>query len=181
MRQRQERQERIRLSREETKWELERKQNAVKNLYGADVATEGTKDTEDEKLKEFLEVMRPRKAAQGRTWANDDVLAAREGRDAVLNGKKTKAKAIVSAVPNKKPGGDGMLVAKTHVVFGGDSDDDEYEDLPPKKDDEGENGKVDEAEVPVEEETRKESVAFDSGLSDLEYMKLRMKKLDEVS
>ncbi|KAJ3031787.1 hypothetical protein HK097_005409, partial [Rhizophlyctis rosea] len=188
IRQRKERQERIRQSREETQKDLERKQNAVKNLYGADVASaEGsTNNKEDEKLKEFLEVMRPRKAAQGRTWANDDVLAAREGRDAVLNGKKMKAKAVVSAVPNRKPGGDGLLVAKTHVVFGGASDDDEYEDLPPNKAEEEEkrsgeakNGETEGAEDEEEEESRKESVAFDSGLSDLEYMKLRMKKLDE--
>ncbi|KAJ3044977.1 hypothetical protein HDV00_012396 [Rhizophlyctis rosea] len=188
IRKRQERQERIRLSREETQKEVERKQNLVANLYGAEVDAE--KEKEDAKLKEFMEVMRPRKAAQGRTWANDDVLAARDKRGAkpsespaVAEGGKVKA--VVSAVPNRKPGGDGLLVARTKVVFGGDSDDD-YEDLPATKDLE-EEGKDDEADgradtnnaMDAEGDVKQDSAVFDSGMSDLEYMRMRMKKLDE--
>ncbi|KAI8816731.1 uncharacterized protein EV422DRAFT_561394 [Fimicolochytrium jonesii] len=165
---REERAERLRKQKEETNHDMERKQKLLNNLYA---------DKDDSKLKEFLEVMRPRAAARGRTWANDEVTGSEE---AVGKGKP-KVQAKVLAVANKKTGGDGMLVTKTHVTFE-DSEDELYDELPPKQDAAKSSSTTNEKAGDDEEEGPEEpadSVAHDSGMSDLEYMRSKMKALAE--
>ncbi|KAJ1972817.1 Multiple RNA-binding domain-containing protein 1 [Dimargaris xerosporica] len=95
-------------------------------LLNADLKTEQSrlaqmyKDTlNDSRFHDFLKVMQPR--ALTRTWADNE--------NAQDPGKPTaKVSAQVLAVPNKKSGGAGLVVTKSHVKFA-DSDD-EYEDLP---------------------------------------------------
>ncbi|KAI8921384.1 hypothetical protein DFJ77DRAFT_161675 [Powellomyces hirtus] len=170
-RKREERAERLRRQNEETNQEMERKKKLLGNLYA---------DQEDPKLKEFLDVMRPRAAARGRTWANDDVTATENS--------ATKVNAKVLAVPNKKTGGDGMLVTKTHVTFN-DSDDELYDELPPAdkaKDGNAKGGDSKQVEAEKEEEEEEDDVpvpgdsaAHDTGMSDLDYLRSKMKPLDE--
>ncbi|KAJ1910831.1 Multiple RNA-binding domain-containing protein 1 [Tieghemiomyces parasiticus] len=74
----------------------------------------------DPSFQEFAHVMQPR--TKTKTWANDD-LPASKAKAAV-----PKVSAQVLAVPNRKPGGAGLTVTKTHVTF--KDSDDEYEDLP---------------------------------------------------
>ncbi|KAJ3360268.1 hypothetical protein GGF32_008515 [Allomyces javanicus] len=86
-------------------------------------------------LQTYLEVMKPRTTKT--TWANDD---GTEGRPETAAPKATKkkkkgedVKVEVQAVPNRKPGGQGMLVTRSHVTFAGSDDedsDDEYQTLP---------------------------------------------------
>lgn len=123
--------------------------------------------------------MRPRAAKKGRTWANDDTLEQEDKRG------KTKVKAKVLAVPNKKTGGDGMMVTKTHVTFE-DSDEELYDEMPNKDNEakagETETGENVDANVDGDEEDlseERDTTAHDSGLSDLDYLRSKMKKLDE--
>ncbi|KAI8833917.1 hypothetical protein BC829DRAFT_426357 [Chytridium lagenaria] len=153
---REETEERLRKHREATLLEQEKKQKYVSALYAAD---------QDPKLKEFLEVMRPRAAAKHRTWANDDL----DVLDQVMKKNVGKGvKAEVMAVKNRKAGGEGMLVTRTHVRFGGDEGvggedgDEDYQDLPVE-------------EVPVLEEKEVDEKVHDAKVSDLDYFKSRMK------
>ncbi|KAJ3277060.1 hypothetical protein HDV01_000112 [Terramyces sp. JEL0728] len=91
---------------------------------------------EDDGLKEFLEVMRPRKAAQNRAWGNDDVVAAHAN----------KHDTITPLLPQ--------------------GEDDLYEDLP--------KGLSDDEDEPLGE-TQESNVAFDSTVSDLDYLRMKMK------
>ncbi|KAJ3326012.1 hypothetical protein HDV06_002397 [Boothiomyces sp. JEL0866] len=93
---------------------------------------------EDDGLKEFLEVMRPRKAAQNRAWGNDDVVAAHAN----------KHDTITPLLPK-------------------DKDDDLYEELPKGLSDDDE-----ELDETPNEDTK---VAFDSSLSDMDYLRMKMK------
>ncbi|RKO84594.1 hypothetical protein BDK51DRAFT_15034, partial [Blyttiomyces helicus] len=150
---RKERLELERKSREEAAAETTRKANLLASIY------EDSDNPTDPKLSEYLSTMRPRSAARGPTWANDDVIAAR-----------------------KQPGGEGLLVTKTHVKF--DLDDDEYADLPAANvaDDEDEDLDAGDAaetdEMEEDDESRK--VALNPNLSDKEYFQSKMKLLDEV-
>ena len=111
-------------------------------------------DSDDEGFKEFLEVMRPRQAASSRTWGNDDITAV-----------KGKEKQTVSKVIPPNP------------------EDDLYQDLPNNyhgEEDVDENASI--ASEPLSEsgsanvyQNNPKSIAFDSTLSDLDYMKLKMK------
>ena len=107
-------------------------------------------------FKEFLEVMRPRQAAASRTWGNDDITA--------VKGKENQT--VSTLVP-------------------ADPEDDLYQDLPSKY-----HGEEDEEDVASEpatdsgepvDSTTTNSIAFDSTLSDLDYMKLKMKESLEKS
>ena len=111
-------------------------------------------DSDDDGFKEFLEVMRPRQAASSRTWGNDDITAV-----------KGKEKQTVSKILPSNP------------------DDDLYQDLPNQYygEDAEENDSV--ASEPLTEsregkrdEEPSNSIAFDTTLSDLDYMKLKMKQ-----
>jgi multiple RNA-binding domain-containing protein 1 len=112
-------------------------------------------DSDDEGFKEFLEVMRPRQAASSRTWGNDDITAV-----------KGKEKQTVSKVIPPNP------------------EDDLYQDLPNNyhgEEDVDENASI--ASEPLSEsgsanvdQNHPNSIAFDSTLSDLDYMKLKMKE-----
>ncbi|KAJ9082652.1 Multiple RNA-binding domain-containing protein 1 [Entomophthora muscae] len=109
--------------------------------------------------------MQPRSKAK--TWANEDTAILGNG----AQGKKAKVKAQVTCVPNKKTGGQGQLLTKTHLKF--EDDDDLYETLPSTK--EAEESK----DKPVQL-SKDEKVVFNNAVSDLEYLKSRMKKdLDE--
>ncbi|KAI8388663.1 uncharacterized protein BYT42DRAFT_560822, partial [Radiomyces spectabilis] len=101
-------------------------------------------EDKDSKLKEYLQVMTSR--TKSKTWANDDVNA---------NETSVKAKVKTAAVANRKTGGAGQLLTKTHVTFE-DSDDELYEDLPAQKpkdttDNDGDSEEEEEAEVEDEE------------------------------
>ncbi|KAI8999531.1 hypothetical protein BC832DRAFT_564521 [Gaertneriomyces semiglobifer] len=150
-RKRAERQERIQKQREETENDAKRKQTLISKLYA---------DEQDPKLKEFLEVMRPRSLARGKTWANDDILP--EDANTI---KKSKVKAKVLTVPNKKTGGDGLLVTKSHVTFD-DSDDELYDDLPAAGTDQEE----------AVNDNGQNSVAHDNTLSDMDYLRMKMNR-----
>lgn len=107
-------------------------------------------DSDDESFKEFLEVMRPRQAASSRTWGNDDITAV-----------KGKEKQTINI------------------------NDDLYQDLPStyhgEEDEEDEPLQDDAASVNSEPRTESgaetsNSIAFQSTLSDMDYMKLKMKE-----
>ncbi|KAI0236715.1 Multiple RNA-binding domain-containing protein 1 [Massospora cicadina] len=120
---------------------------------------------EDPKLKEFLEVMQPRSKAK--TWANEDTAMLGKGEPL-----KDKVKAQVTCVPNKKAGGQGQMLTKTHLIFG--DEDDLYEALPS-------NHEVVEDVPDVPEPQKDEAVVFNPEVSDFDYLKTRMKKdLDEA-
>ncbi|ORX74678.1 RNA-binding domain-containing protein [Linderina pennispora] len=145
----------------------QRSQRAIRTLYEEILA--GNQD--DPRFKEFLQAMAPR--AKNKTWTNDDyanwqdseikavekAVAARreqiEGKGAVKN------KAKVEMVVNKKPGGAGQMVAKTHVKFG-DSDD------------EGEGEDEDEEDEAAGDDSKNDN------LSDLDWLRMHMSsKLDD--
>ncbi|KAJ3195183.1 hypothetical protein HK101_000893 [Irineochytrium annulatum] len=157
-----EREERVKAQREATLMERERKEKLVSALYA---------DEADSKLKEFLDVMRPRTSARAKTWANDDGLRA-DGSGTVKGAKARGITAQVQTVANRKTGGEGMLLTKMHVKFVGEDDEeegDEYQDLPLAPEAGAEK-------MGEEKDAAKDSVATDAALSDLEYMKARMKR-----
>ncbi|KAJ3287678.1 putative RNA-binding protein 19 [Rhizoclosmatium sp. JEL0117] len=92
----------------------------------------------DPKFQEFLDVMRPRGAAKGRTWANDDL-----GKDFVWDPKAAG------------------------VAVEGEEDDGEYQDLTLN---DGETNDID-----GKDEPEPDAIAHDSGLSDMEYLRSRMR------
>ncbi|KAJ3314169.1 hypothetical protein HDV04_000941 [Boothiomyces sp. JEL0838] len=112
--------------------ETEKKLNPKQLKFLADIE-------EDDGLKEFLEVMRPRKAAQNRAWGNDDVVAAHAN----------KHDTITPLLPK-------------------DEDEDLYQDLP--------KGLSDDEEDAIEDKPENDAkIAFDSSLSDLDYLRMKMK------
>ncbi|KAJ3375888.1 hypothetical protein GGF31_003093 [Allomyces arbusculus] len=104
-------------------------------------------------LQTYLEVMKPR--ATKTTWANDDGTEARPDTAPKATKKKNgeDVKVEVQAVPNRKPGGQGMLVTRSHVTFAGSDDDDsddEYQTLPARGSAAAKAGSDDEDEEDVE-------------------------------
>ena len=82
----------------------------------------------------------------------------------------------MTAVASRKTGGDGILLTKTHVKFGGDSDD-EYEEVP-KANSEVVNQKEEEEvpiEVPRQTEEEVQPAARASAMSDMDYLRSKMK------
>ncbi|ORX45758.1 RNA-binding domain-containing protein [Piromyces finnis] len=143
--------------------ELERKKKFLSEIYG---------DETDEKLQEYLNVMKPRSHAK--TWTNDD---GSKQDDATIRGKP-KIQAI--AVPNKKPGGEGLLVTKTHLTF--DDSDDEYEDIPKKteesnKEEKNESNDInDNNEMDIEDNPEIEKK---STISHMDFLRSKMRKKEE--
>lgn len=142
--------------------EMKRKKEHLAKLYQAE---------NDPKLREYLEVMQPR--ATTKTWANDD--AVELNTEKVGHGRennRTKARAQVVALKNRKPGGEGMMVTQTKITFE-DSDDELYDNLPVVKADskEEESGDIEMSEAPKED-----NLVNDSGVSDLDWLKSRMAK-----
>ncbi|ORX86199.1 RNA-binding domain-containing protein [Anaeromyces robustus] len=121
-----EKEEKRQKNKQQVEKELERKKKFLTEIYG---------DETDEKLQEYLNVMKPR--SQTKTWTNDD--GSRQDNNTIRG--KPKIQAI--AVPNKKPGGEGLLVTKTHLTF--DDSDDEYEDISTNKNTE-ETNKIEKAD-----------------------------------
>ncbi|KAI9291291.1 RNA-binding domain-containing protein [Neoconidiobolus thromboides FSU 785] len=105
----------------------------------------------DQKLKEYLEVYQSR--TQTKTWANEDT----------ANSFQPKVK--VQTVKSKKAGGENVVLTKTHLTFDND-DDDEYQDLNKDTKVEGEK----------EKELEKDELVFDNNVSDMDYLKARMKQ-----
>ena len=141
--------------------EMKRKKEHLAKLYQAE---------NDPKLREYLEVMQPR--ATTKTWANDD--AVELNTEKVGHGRennRTKARAQVVALKNRKPGGEGMMVTQTKITFE-DSDDELYDNLPVvKADAKEENADIEMSEAPMED-----NLVNDSGVSDLDWLKSRMAK-----
>lgn len=74
-------------------------------------------------------------------------------------------------VESKKRGGEGILETKTHVKFVDseeDESDQEYDDLPEKKDEMNEENQI------------PSSLAHNSNISDLEYFKSKVKPIEEI-
>ncbi|KAI8612512.1 hypothetical protein BC830DRAFT_1136316 [Chytriomyces sp. MP71] len=104
---------------------------------------------QDPKFKEFLDVMRPRGAAKGRTWANDDDVPV----------------GVVDPLWNPN-----LAVAKEVA----EEADDMYQDLSGNKDSEG--GNEDDATAGEEEpEPAVDAIVHDAGMSDLDYLRSRMR------
>eukprot|EP00051_Salpingoeca_urceolata_P001961 m.45608 g.45608 ORF g.45608 m.45608 type:complete len:1034 (+) comp11795_c0_seq3:145-3246(+) len=125
----------------------------------------------DPKLKEFLDVMRP--SGKKHTWANDagGTVAARPGDVDKAQRKARKVKALVEAVDMRRPGGEGLKTVRTHLAFEDDSDD-EYQEVKAaggNDDDEGSGSSDDE-----KSDDDADKPALNSGLSDMEYLKLKM-------
>lgn len=136
---------------EAQKGEAERKKQHISKLY---------EDLENPKLKEYLGVMSKKK---GQTWANDDIAATKEdGPEKARKNGKAAPKVATVAVANRKTGGTGQVLTKTHVTFD-DSDDELYESMPPSKDEDEQ-----EEEEPVED---KSAI---SNMSDLDYLRSKM-------
>ncbi|KAF9189270.1 hypothetical protein BGZ51_009717 [Haplosporangium sp. Z 767] len=145
--------------------ELRKKKEHLAKLYQAE---------NDPKLKEYLEVMQPRTVSK--TWANDD--AVELNTEKVGHGRennRTKARAQVMAIKNRKPGGEGMMVTQTKITFE-DSDDELYDDLPTtaKADDRNETEDVEMSAAPKED-----ALVNDAAVSDLDWLKSRMKKPED--
>lgn len=140
---------------------MRRKKEHLAKLYQAE---------NDPKLREYLEVMQPR--ATTKTWANDD--AVELNTEKVGHGRennRTKARAQVVALKNRKPGGEGMMVTQTKITFE-DSDDELYDNLPIAKAD----TKEESADIEMSEAPTEDSLVNDSGVSDLDWLKSRMAK-----
>ncbi|KAJ3203059.1 hypothetical protein HDU67_010430, partial [Dinochytrium kinnereticum] len=151
--------ERLQRHREALQIERENKQKFVSALYAAE---------NDPKLKEFLEVMRPRSSAKQRIWANDD-LGVVDGASSSVRRGAAGVQAEVAVVRNRKAGGEGMLVTRTHVRFGADVDgeeEEEYQDLA---------GKQQQEEVEEEVVREEDKTVHDAKVSDLDYFRSRMK------
>ncbi|KNE60218.1 hypothetical protein AMAG_05631 [Allomyces macrogynus ATCC 38327] len=105
-------------------------------------------------LQTYLEVMKPRTTKT--TWGNDDGTEARPDTAPKATKKKKKGEDVkveVQAVPNRKPGGQGMLVTRSHVTFAGSDDEDsdeEYQTLPARGSVAAKAGSDDEEEEDVE-------------------------------
>lgn len=164
-------------NRETVKKELDRKLRIMAELYGADAAEQLAK--EQGKLDEYLEVMQPRSTS--RTWANDQI-AANPDQKIVGKGpatRKGKPKAEVLAVANRKPGGEGLLVTKSHVTFEDDEDDasdGEYQDVivkPSSADGADDDQDMEDEELEPDDDT---NVAKNPEISDMDYFRARMSK-----
>lgn len=127
---------------EKAKADLERKRAFLSAIYDA--------EQQDPDLAKYLGAAKPK--SKTKTWENDDetlasVMPVPTGKKQKM-GEKRKNKSVhvdVKAIPNKKPGGEGLMVAKTHVTYSdsgddrqnnapvdeGSSDDELYEDFAP--------------------------------------------------
>ncbi|KAJ2960379.1 hypothetical protein NQZ79_g4192 [Umbelopsis isabellina] len=142
---------------EAQKGEAERKKQHISKLY---------EDLENPKLKEYLGVMSKKK---GQTWANDDIAATKEdGPEKPRKNGKAAPKVATVAVANRKTGGTGQVLTKTHVTFD-DSDDELYDSMPASKDEDEQ-----EEEEPVEDKS-----AINS-MSDLDYLRSKMTLKEDV-
>ena len=82
-----------------------------------------------EELQQKKDMLKPKSKSFG--WADED--AALSATVKPSGPHKPKIKAEVTTVPNRKPGGDGMLLTRSHVQFQQDEDEDDlYQDLAPR-------------------------------------------------
>ncbi|KAH9252538.1 hypothetical protein BASA81_009497 [Batrachochytrium salamandrivorans] len=119
---------------------------------------------DDPKLKEFLEVMRPRAAAKNRTWTNDDVLAAHQNDSEFV-------KVSVQVPVNEED----MLYDELPTTASAVA-----EDIDPIASIDNSSNELVANKVTPEQDSRFSSAAFDSKLSDLEYMRSKMKKPEDL-
>lgn len=135
--------------------EVSKKKAFLKSIYDG--------EEQDPDLAKFLAAHRPK--TKTRTWENDGELVFKGEQEAP---KKKPKRLKVVPVLNKKPGGDGLLVTKTHVTFDSEgedainnesralaeSSDEDYEDFIPRgpvDSDEEESVISDKGEVQSEE------------------------------
>ncbi|KAG0349230.1 hypothetical protein BG004_000454 [Podila humilis] len=147
----------------EASLEMKKKQDHLAKLYQAE---------NDPKLKEYLEVMQPR--AVTKTWANDD--AVELNTEKVGHGRennRTKARAQVVALKNRKPGGEGLMVTQTKITFD-DSDDELYDNLPTKAAEKDEDAEM--ADIEMSEAPKEDTLVNSNEVSDLDWLKSRMQK-----
>lgn len=137
----------------------------------------GSNLEEDPEFQEFMEVMRPRSSS--RLWANDDTAPGRENVGQRMPRPKKGGRGIqreITLVESKAPGGSGMFLKRTHQRFTadeaieeqGDSSDEEYQDVRESYDED--------EEIPEENLDEIDQDVLDDGVSDLDYLRTRMKK-----
>lgn len=138
--------------------EMEKKKDHMEKIY---------MDRKDDMLQEYLETMQGR--ARTQTWANDDLT----GREKLATTESvvvpsSKIKTRVLAVPNRKPGGQGLMVSKTHITFSDDEDSEAEMEQEQKEEEKGEEKD--------EIKGKKADLVHDESVSDLEYLQSRMTK-----
>eukprot|EP00002_Diphylleia_rotans_P037967 TRINITY_DN8561_c0_g1_i1.p1 TRINITY_DN8561_c0_g1~~TRINITY_DN8561_c0_g1_i1.p1 ORF type:complete len:683 (+),score=195.43 TRINITY_DN8561_c0_g1_i1:100-2148(+) len=117
-------------------------------------------DQSDPKLQEFLSVMNP-KAHDKFFWSNDDV---KPKIDVVV--KEVKKEKVAS----KKTGGDGLFLERAHVKFDDDESEDElYNEIP----DTTRFADEEKEDIP---EVKTDNLAYNAKVSDLDYLRSKMKK-----
>jgi multiple RNA-binding domain-containing protein 1 len=115
----------------------------------------------DPKLQEFLQVMRPRGSGKARTWANDDELGLLA--DSVEDRGKQK----------KQVNGrhSDVVMGKDLIVTAGEEDDEEYQDLSKIANSEQGSSVGDQQKIIA----APDPIANDKTVSDLDYFRSRMK------
>ncbi|KAG0258745.1 hypothetical protein DFQ27_004474 [Actinomortierella ambigua] len=148
--------------------DMQKKKEQISKLY---------KVESDPKLREYLEVMQSRPTAK--TWANDDAVELNTEKAGQHAGGKVKAQAMVTAVKNRKPGGEGLTVTQTKIKFD-DSDDELYDNLPTaSKQDEKEEEEEEEFMALTSSEPVKDDMVNNEEVSDLDWLRSRMKPTPE--
>jgi multiple RNA-binding domain-containing protein 1 len=124
----------------------------------------------DERLQEFLQVMQPR--IKSKAWANEDgrIVDARPG--AVQQQKKKTTNVI--EVPNRKPGGNGMMVKKMHTKFDDGSDNEEGNGHNTVNNNAVSVHEDDDASDAMMMLPAQDSVAHNTSVSNLDYLRSKM-------
>ncbi|KAF9971065.1 hypothetical protein BGZ73_006026 [Actinomortierella ambigua] len=145
--------------------DMQKKKEQISKLY---------KVESDPKLREYLEVMQSRPTSK--TWANDDAVELNTEKAGHHVGKqgKVKAQAVVTAVKNRKPGGEGLTVTQTKIKFE-DSDDELYDNLPTASKQEEEQEEEEEFMALGSSEPVKDDLVNNDEVSDLDWLRSRMK------
>ena len=113
--------------------ETPKKSDAWSKLRDEQKKILAAKNAEQSELSEFMQLTKARGAQ--RLWANDDgvgdAASNLQRRGQHTRGREKGAVVKQQAVASRKPGGEGLLLTKTHVAFEDDSaeSDDEYADL----------------------------------------------------
>ena len=111
--------------------------SSLSNIKAEDIKKRKRGETVDKKpekvadpqLTEFLEVMKPK--SQTKFWSNDDALTATIATEISTESKKPKVEAKVTQVENRRRGGEGIMLKKTHVKFDeSESEDELYNEIP---------------------------------------------------
>jgi multiple RNA-binding domain-containing protein 1 len=133
----------------------------------------------DPQFQEFLSVTKKKP----KFWADDEtfVSTAQSNEQIIEEGNST---VIVKMVPNRRPGGEGQFVKRTHVVYDEDNNessasDSEYQELPihsSRQDAESDLTLVSSTQLITTE--NKNDIVNDPNVSHLDYLKSKMRKID---